>query len=556
MSIRWYQTMLRMGLHTALICWGLTTFASEPNKPTHKQLRTIKPTLQGSDAMLNTFCLSPKNELWMCCSSKVGTGAIVIYNGEGERLREIPMTFNPSAINFAPNGELFVAGGGKIAKLNQDGEVLQEIEAPNIGNKEEMLAQMKKAAEEQMTMILASYKEQEENIDKQIAKNEEVPEGETEKQAARRERRLKLLKQQKEQFAQIQEQVKNSVGGELNEGSLQRLTRATGLGVTSQDVFVSLPEVAGYGYSIWRLDHQLENPKAVLEKVGGCCGQLDIQCDGDNLLVAENTKFEVGIYDRDGKRLSGFGQRAGATGDGFGSCCNPMNVRCAKGEILTAESSIGDIKRFSASGEFLGYVGRASVGGGCKHVAIGFDPERDWHYMMVQDSHSVAVLVPKDQAPGESDEERLSREAMDGIAKRIFGTWELVQDEDKQKDKPTSGIQSVDNYLSQMYAHLELAPDGKLLARGLETDASALVQPNQEWQAVRDNAGKLEFVTVSQKVKGYGASVEFVGEDEAKLTWFYGSIDSPMGPAMTYKRTAKKACGQDCENCEEKKAIQ
>ncbi len=50
--------------------------------------------------------------------------------------------------------------------------------------------------------------------------------------------------------------------------------------------------------------------KWLSRKLGGCCGQMDIQCDDEHLLVAENTKFEVGIYDRDGKRLSGFGQRA------------------------------------------------------------------------------------------------------------------------------------------------------------------------------------------------------------------------------------------------------
>lgn len=522
--------------------------AGEPNQPTHKQLRTIRPQVQGADASLNTFCVGPDNMLWMACTSNVGTGAIAIYDGEGKKQREFLLSFTPTAMNFAPSGELFVAGSGKIAKLNRDGETLLEIEAPNIGNKEEMMAQMKKAAEEQMEAIMQSYDTQEQLLDKQIAKAEKAPEDEDEKAAAKRERRLKLLRQQKEQYSQIREQVKGSLGTQVNEASLARLTRATGMGITKQDIFVSLPEAAGYGYSVWRLDHNLENPKVVVEKLGGCCGQMDIQCDDEHLLVAENTKFEVGIYDRDGKRLSGFGQRAGATGDGFGSCCNPMNVRACKGEILTAESSIGDIKRFSPEGEFLGYVGRANVGGGCKHVAIGVDTDRDWHYMMVQDSHCVAVLVPKDQAPGETEDEKMAREAMDGIGKRMYGTWEIAADAAAETD--SSNPASIDQYITQSYAHMEFAPGGKLIGLPLKTEGQVANQGLQEWEAIRENNGKFEFVTVSQKVKAYGASVEFLSDDEIKMTWFYGNSSQPMGAVMTYKRISMKACGQDCENCE------
>ncbi len=71
-----------------------------------------------------------------------------------------------------------------------------------------------------------------------------------------------------------------------------------------------------------------------------------------------------------------------------------MNVRYVNGEILTAESSIGHIKRFSKDGEYLGFIGTASIAGGCKHVAIGFDTERDQHYMMNIDRSNVAVLIP------------------------------------------------------------------------------------------------------------------------------------------------------------------
>ena len=157
-----------------------------------------------------------------------------------------------------------------------------------------------------------------------------------------------MLTQQRDQWQTIVDQIGQSFAAPSSEIALQQVMRSTGIAVSNQDVFVSLPNTVGYGYSIYRMNHDLEEGKVVKGNVGGCCGQLDIQSDGENLLIAENTSFTVGIYDRDGKKLTSWGKRGRAEPDGFGSCCNPMNVRCCpNGEILTAESSIGDIKRFS-----------------------------------------------------------------------------------------------------------------------------------------------------------------------------------------------------------------
>jgi len=56
--------------------------------------------------------------------------------------------------------------------------------------------------------------------------------------------------------------------------------------------------------------NDLKNAKEILSGVGGCCGQMDIQVHGADLLVAENTKHQFARYDREGKRLGGWGGRA------------------------------------------------------------------------------------------------------------------------------------------------------------------------------------------------------------------------------------------------------
>lgn len=586
--MRWFHAFRQISLIGAIAISGIPFFCGDTfaanNQPTHKQSRAITPMQDGRPVKLHTFCVGPDNNLWMCCDgSGKSPGAIMVYNGEGELVKNIPLAFVPQAINFSPEGTLFVSGSGKIARIAKDGEVDLQIDAPNIGNKEEALAALKKEQEKQMAEIRKASQAQLERIEEQIEKISVAPEGEDEKGLKRRERRLKLLKNQLDQFKEMAEQ--NVQVMELNSAdSFARWERSTGLCATDEDVFVSLPQLTGYGYGIWRLNHNLTDAKLIKDDASGCCGQLDIQTDGENLLIAENTKFQVGFYDREGKRLTGWGKRARNDDDGFGSCCNPMNVRCcANGEILTAESSIGHIKRYSQAGEYLGIVGTAKVAGGCKHVAIGFDSARNWHYMMNEDRSHVAVLVPREMAPAETEDERLAREAVAAKGKFLYGTWEISDESAKpaNTDDPSSMV----NYIQSGFAHMEFSPDGSLIkgAKGMKagkpTEGQAdsagvfgsvlsaltgsteqatqmLESASSKWAALQLRDEKLDLVTIDEGVQGFGATVEFLEENKARFTFFYGDPSAPLGGSFVYKRISLEACGKDCKsacgdgNCE------
>lgn len=589
--MRWFHAIRQISLIGAIAFGGITFLYSDAfaanSQPTHKQARAITPMRDGRPVKLHTFCVGPDNNLWMCCDGNGKfPGAIMVYDGEGELLKNIPLSFVPQAINFSPEGTLFVSGSGKIARVSKEGEVDLQIDAPNIGNKEEALAALKKEQEKQLAEIRKASEAQLERIQEQIEKISVAPEGEDEKAQKRRERRLKLLKNQLDQFKEMAAQ--NVQVMELNSAdSFTRWERSTGLCATDEDVFVSLPQLTGYGYGIWRLSHNLTDAKLIKDDASGCCGQLDIQTDGENLLIAENTKFQVGFYDREGKRLNGWGKRARNDDDGFGSCCNPMNVRCcANGEILTAESSIGHIKRYSQAGEYLGIVGTAKVAGGCKHVAIGFDAARNWHYMMNEDRSHVAVLVPREMAPAETEDERLAREAVAAKGKFLFGTWEM--EGDSAKPASTDDPSSMVNYIQSGFAHMEFSPDGSLkkgakpskssngsstsagesnssgvfgsvlsaLTGSTEQATQMLESTSSKWAAIQLRDDKLDLVTIDEGVQGFGATVEFLEDDKARFTFFYGDPSSPLGGSFVYKRIALEACGKDCKsacgegNCE------
>lgn len=551
--------------------------------PSHKQARFIAPAIEGRPVKLQTFCVGHDKNLWMCCSGvDANSGSILVYTAEGELKKTIPLSFLPQALNIAPNGTIFVAGMGKVAKLNSDGEVEETRELPGLGNKEELLKKLKKQAEENQKLMAETYKTQLENIRKQIEKLEKAPEDESDKARERRERRIRILTQSLEQAEANQQMMEQSI--QVDDYMVSRMGTCTGLAATSQDIFISCAKAEGYGYDVWRLNHELSEPEVVIKDLGGCCGQLDIQSDGVHLIVAENTKFEVGYYDRDGKRLHGWGKRV-RNDEGFGSCCNPMNVRCCEnGDVLTAESSIGHIKRFNPKGELVAFIGTAKVAGGCKHVAIGFDSEKDYHYMMNEDRSHVAVLVPKDKAPLETDDEKMAREAMESKGKFLFGTWELKE---TVKTETQPGFESMGDYITSGFGHMEFAPDGKLMKGpkgmkvGNNATAAQTVRPSllgtllstitgtsvegttisadmaaameSEWRAMHVVDNKLSVITVDSEVESFGMTIEFLENDEAKFAFFY-SDPSQAGTYGTfiYKRVSLEACGKDCSDCAQK----
>jgi hypothetical protein len=198
--------------------------------------------------------------------------------------------------------------------------------------------------------------------------------------------------------------------------------------------------------------------------------------------------------------------------------------------------------------------------------------------MMNEDRSHVAVLVPKDQAPAETEDERISREAMTSMGKYLFGTWEIQST--KSETKLMEGMESMSEYILNGFGHMEFSPDGHLVkgakqatSKGAEAPASKslfgallsavtgsteqaeqlLTSGQSKWQAIQAKGGKFDIVTIDDNVPGFGASVEFTANDEAKFSFFYGDPSAPSYGTFIYKRTSLEACGKDCASSCEKK---
>lgn len=396
---------------------------SKPEVATHQHTTEIKIANSDAPCSLQTFCLSadgkvvaavgcqpspkagPSDNSSTAASEGASTrGQLRWFEADGKAIDVWPIPIAPTALNFSKDGTLFVAGDGQLLKVDAKGKVLLTVDSPNkkeiLDNKDALMAEnreqfgpSRKRLEESLKSSKARLKELE---DKQQAAKENGKElSRTDKvrlTAVRRsietlEKAIPAIKDPTPE--QIQQQI------EVLASSKKRIS---GIAVTDTDVFVACYAALGWGYDIWRLDHQLQNPVKIVEKLRGCCGQMDIQREGNGICVAENSMHRVCRYDREGKLLKHFGERETVKGRGFEGCCNPMNLRLSKsGEIYTSESSIGRIRKFNSNGEYVGLVGQAKLVSGCKHVAVAVSPDEHRVYLLDVTKGEIVILERKSE---------------------------------------------------------------------------------------------------------------------------------------------------------------
>lgn len=544
--------------------YGETPAATEFSS-THKQTRNIKPMHDGNPIVLNTFCLDTEGNILACVGgdnieyimnddgsqeAKTIEAAklLQVYSPDGELLQSVELSFKPTAINQAPDGSVFVAGDGKVAHLSKSREVLSTADSPHIGDKETFKQRAEEGAKKQIDEMTQTFRDQIDNIDARIKKLTEKPEAEL---TERDKKRLVTYEEQKKLYEDQLKATEVTYSQVFSgQNMLSQKMGITAIAVTSKDIFLCCSSLEGYGYEVWRMTHEFSEPTKVVSDLGGCCGQCDIQATEEHLVLAENTKFKVALLDRDGERKTDFGKGDRKAADGFGSCCNPMNVRCCdNGDILTAESSIGTIKRFNKNGELVGIVGKAKIGGGCKHVALGFDSKRDRYYMMNVDKSHICVLVPNAEAPEITADEALAKEARDGLGQKLVGEWSL---DGKKPSKAAASVGetsvlgallggllgselSSEDAAADPYAssYFKFDADGKLTMEG-----GLFAGGENAWEPVRQDGNTLVVSQIQEDVQYYEYKIEFVSDDEATISMMQ---DEQVLSSNRFKRVIESA---------------
>jgi hypothetical protein len=365
---------------------------------THEFKKAVKVRSADGSSGVQTFCVDNQGRLLALVSqpryfdgSKSSDSCEVhVLSRIGEPISTWKVDILGQSINAAADGTVYVAGNGSIVKLAADGKVLKRLQLPHIAevlkNKEGIRKQAEEQSREQekfFAQICKQYKQQ-------IKKLEAKPAG---KLTPADKSNLKQFRRSLEMFDR--DSQRPSVDSVV-QSIITRLRIINSVAVSDRDVFIVCGETTGYGYSLWRLDHDFQNAKQIMNGMRGCCGQMDVQVDGNDLVVAENCAHAFARYNRDGKKLGQWGKMSQA-GDAkcFGGCCNPMNVRCtANGDVLTAESE-GFVKRFNSKGEFVALIGKLPLTGGCKNVAVASSPDGKLIYMCDMPGSQIVIFGEK-----------------------------------------------------------------------------------------------------------------------------------------------------------------
>lgn len=371
-------------------------------KPSHEKVRVIRPCDPDAGETLLTFSIDGQGRLLAGCylpvaepdesqmvlpSQRAFKAWLRILSPDGKQVASWELDVMPSAVCVAPDGTIFVGGDGRIAKLSAEGKVLAVVDTPGVVALREAEAAKQKAEQE---------KAEKEKADKEEGKDD--AEGK-----AKEKKSAKIGNALLRAFGLGGSPEKSSAEQEAAMAAYQKYQAGvvTGLTANEADVFVCGGTPEGFGYSVWRMDHELKNPQLIVKDLRGCCGQMDIQAAGDRLWIPVNGEHKVKCYDRDGKELLKFGKRDRKKAEGFGGCCEPKNVRIAPdGSIFTAESGPPVVvKKFDAAGKLLGVVALPEYSSGCVRVTVAASPDESEIYLLNTGEHSIHVFADKRSVP-------------------------------------------------------------------------------------------------------------------------------------------------------------
>jgi len=317
--------------------------AKDPKwKPKNIETGLIQIGNSKEPGVLRNFCLNAEGNILAC----FGEG-IRVYSPDGKLIETLPLKIKPATICVAKDGSIFAAGDGQIVKLDAAGKVLASAPSPVAKEPVKITKDVEEMVKETIKRTKKSFKEE-------VASMKAILE--------------------------------------------KRRADVTGLAVTDQDVFMAVPAPSDFTYRVYRFDHKLKNSKLTVEKLRGCCGQMDIQSHDGNLWVSHNARHTVQSHDRNGQELMKFGKAGKVKPSDFGGCCEPKCMRVlSNGDVLVAESGPPTCtKRFTASGKFVEVVAVVEdTKGDCVRVTVAMSPDGSRYYMLDTTRDAIRIFKAK-----------------------------------------------------------------------------------------------------------------------------------------------------------------
>jgi hypothetical protein len=382
---------------------------------TYVQGELIKLGTEDDGLQVHAFTLDKTGRLLAACTGE--QGEVLVLDGEGKQLATWKLDVTPEAINVAPDGSVLIAGQGKLFRLDAEGKILQQADAPHaaalLKDKQKLREEAVESLKEQsgnVTAQLASYEEMLNELDKR-AKEEELNEDEEQIRKVLPNYIKELKDSLKGKEGEVEEEPSDEAIEQLVQSLISRKLQVSSISADEKYVYLATPASTGYAYEVWRMASDFGAGKIIVSDLHGCCGHMDVQACASGIFVAENSRHRVVSYHPSGKQITEWGGQDRTGINGFTSCCNPMNV-CFNhtGDVFTAESSTGRIKRFGSDGKFKEFVGDVKLVPGCKNVSIAVSKDDERVYMLDITRNHIVVMNRKPAAEKPAGEEAAETE--------------------------------------------------------------------------------------------------------------------------------------------------
>src|SRR5712671_5104274 len=103
-------------------------------KPSCSEVGVIQIGDSKKPGALKNFCLNAEGNILACFASTAAgpnnPSGIRVYSPKGELLKTLPLEIKPGAVCVAKDGSIFVAGDGRVLKLDATGKVLASADSP------------------------------------------------------------------------------------------------------------------------------------------------------------------------------------------------------------------------------------------------------------------------------------------------------------------------------------------------------------------------------------------------------------------------------------------
>lgn len=342
-------------------------------RATHRQVALLKTNTEGlPERALKTFCLAEDGRVVAACADG-DSGDVRLFNPSGDLDSSWDLPFSPEAINLGSDGNLYVAGAGKLARFTLEGELVNQSDAPHAaairGDRDSVRKQVIKSHErrlEWMTESIDDYKDQIKKIDERIKAREAKEKAEQEAAEAKKASSEEAGEDPGETVnAQAEEQanqVKSGwlakmIGGALGGGGSgeSRSGRASALSQRDQMLRKSLKQ-------------QLEMYEQMVEQQGGeelteedieqqIDASIEYKCRVASISEADGEVF-LATGSQKGRgfavwRSSRHFDNAEEIVTGLSGCCGQMDVQACCDGVFVAENSRARVAAFDRTGESI-----------------------------------------------------------------------------------------------------------------------------------------------------------------------------------------------------------